>query len=92
MLIVTSVFPEKTQNLGGGVFNTILQIRNAVGLAAGGVIAASVSERGGKLGSDRAVLKGYHAIFWACLAASLLVGGVRMAGLRKAGKVGLKVD
>lgn len=91
MLIVTSVFPEKTQSLAGGVFNTISQIGNAVGLAAGGVIASSVSA-----GSERAgvgaLLKGYQATFWAAFAASLLVGFISLGGLRKAGKVGLKVD
>lgn len=93
MLIVTSVFPEKTQSLAGGVFNTISQIGNAVGLAAGGVIASVVSSSAGgeKRGSD-ALLKGYHATFWAALAASLVVGVISLGGLRKAGKVGLKVD
>ncbi|RDW75844.1 hypothetical protein BP5796_06665 [Coleophoma crateriformis] len=43
MLIITSVFPHKTQSLAGGVFNTISQVGNAVGLAVGGVIAATVA-------------------------------------------------
>lgn len=93
MLIVTSVFPEKTQSLAGGVFNTISQIGNAVGLAAGGVIASSVtSNAGSKKGGTEALLKGYQATFWAAFAASLLVAIISLGGLRKAGKVGLKVE
>ena len=92
MLIITSSFPAKTQSLAGGVFNTISQIGNAVGLAAGGVIAASVTAGKGGAKSRSAVLEGYHGTFWACFGAGLLVAVVSMAGLRKAGKVGLKVD
>ena len=89
MLIVTSVFPEKTQSLAGGVFNTISQIGNAVGLAVGGVIASTLESGKGDVNS---LVKGYHATFWAAFAASMLVGVVSLGGLRKAGKVGLKTD
>lgn len=89
MLIVTSVFPQKTQSLAGGVFNTISQIGNAVGLAVGGVIASTVNRGKGDIHS---LVRGYHATFWAALAASLIVGVISLGGLRKAGKVGQKVD
>jgi len=90
MLIITSSFPLKTQSLAGGVFNTISQIGNAVGLAVGGVIASSVKGAGRQ--DVRSLVKGYHATFWACLCGSVLVGIVGLAGLRKAGRVGVKVD
>jgi len=92
MLIVTSVFPPQTQSLAGGVFNTVSQIGNAVGLAAGGVIAASVTASEGRSANAEALLKGYHATFWACFTACAVVGIVSMTGLRRAGKVGLKID
>ena len=92
MLIITSSFPAETQSLAGGVFNTISQIGNAVGLAAGGVIASSVTAGKGGTESKSGVLEGYHATFWACFATSLLVGVLSLGGLRKVGKVGLKTD
>ncbi|KAH7327420.1 major facilitator superfamily domain-containing protein [Rhexocercosporidium sp. MPI-PUGE-AT-0058] len=42
-LIITSSFPPTKQSLAGGVFNTVSQIGNSVGLTVGAVIAASVS-------------------------------------------------
>jgi hypothetical protein len=36
--------------------------------------------------------KGYRATFWAAFGATLLVGVVSCARLRRAGKVGLKAD
>ncbi|KAH8602208.1 efflux pump protein [Bisporella sp. PMI_857] len=92
MLIITSSFPKETQSLAGGVFNTISQIGNAVGLAAGGVVASSVTASKGGQNSKTGVLEGYHATFWTCFGAAVLVAVVSMVGLRKAGKVGLKVD
>lgn len=93
MLIITSVFPHKTQSLAGGVFNTISQVGNAVGLAIGGVIAASVATSQENVEtSTSSLLAGYDATFWACLGTSAFVGLVSILGLRKAGKVGLKND
>jgi MFS family permease len=91
MLITISVFPPETQSLAGGVFNTVSQIGNAIGLAAGGVIAASVTA-GSNQAPEAALLRGYRATFWAGFAACAVVGFVSMMGLRKAGRVGLKVD
>lgn len=96
-LIITSSFPPTKQSLAGGVFNTVSQIGNSVGLTVGAVIAASVSgtssshDASGKAGDDL-LLKGYRATFYACFAAMGLVAVGSMWGLRKAGRVGLKSD
>ncbi len=44
-LLITSVFPEKTQALAGGVFNTISQIGKSVSLALASLIANNVTAR-----------------------------------------------
>ncbi|KAL2074505.1 hypothetical protein VTL71DRAFT_8283 [Oculimacula yallundae] len=82
-LIITSSFPPTKQSLAGGVFNTVSQIGNSVGLIVGAVIAASVSSsstsnsygRSGKLANsdEYVLLNGYRATFYACFAAMALV-------------------
>lgn len=42
-LVITGVFPAKTQALAGGVFNTVAQIGKSVGLALSAVIATSIT-------------------------------------------------
>jgi nitrate/nitrite transporter NarK len=89
-LLITSVFPAKTQGLAGGVFNTVSQIGKSVGLALVALIANQVtlaSDHQDKR-SPEALLKGYRASFWflfGLCSTSLLVS---VWGLRKIGKVG----
>lgn len=103
-LIISSAFPSNKQSLAGGIFNTVAQIGNSVGLTIGAVISASVSgvskghgensaNKSGSIGLDELqLLKGFRATFWMCFAALSLVVLVSAGGLRKAGKVGLKKD
>jgi len=93
-LVITSIFPPKTHGLAGGVFNTISNIGGSVGLAVTAVVASSVSMREqGKGESGREMLMdGYRATFWLCFGAEILVLGIVGFGLRKIGKVGIKVD
>ena len=93
-LVITSVFPSKTQGLAGGVFNTLAQIGTSVGLGLTAVIASSVTNGSGvkDKSSAEALLKGYRATFWACFAAMVLMLGVSGMGLKRIGKVGLKTD
>jgi predicted ABC-type sugar transport system permease subunit len=42
-LVIVSVFPSKTQALAGGVFNTVAQIGESIGLATSAVVASSVT-------------------------------------------------
>ena len=65
-LLITSVFPAKTQALAGGVFNTVSQIGKAVGLALVAVIASTVTAESrfvDKL-SPEALMEGYRATWW----------------------------
>jgi MFS family permease len=93
-LVITSVFPAKTQALAGGVFNTIAQIGKSVGLATGAVIASSVTEHSrypDKTGPP-ALMQGFRATFWYLFALSCVTGPVFVWGLKGIGKVGVKRD
>lgn len=94
LLIVSDVFPPKTQALAGAVFNTLSMVGVSIGLTTMSVISTTVTKESGvKDGSSpETLLKGYRATFWACFAwmvTACLVGGF---GLRKLGKVGVKKD
>ncbi|TKA27046.1 hypothetical protein B0A50_05237 [Salinomyces thailandicus] len=93
-LVITSAFPEKTQALAGGVFNTVSQIGKSVGLALVAVIASSVTARSGQAvnASPVALLEGYHATFWFIFALTLTTIAICLWGLRNIGKVGHKQD
>ena len=91
-LVITSAFPEKTQALAGGVFNTVAQIGKSVGLALSAVIAGSIT-----LQSDfpdkhgpKALMEGYRAAFWFTLSVTVTTLVVSLWGLRNIGKIGLK--
>ncbi|TDZ24512.1 putative MFS-type transporter [Colletotrichum orbiculare MAFF 240422] len=93
-LLVTSLFPSRTQGVAGGVYNTIAQIGKSVGLASSGTIASAVTARSAVADKESppALLDGYRASFWYCFAlygATLLV---TVWGLRKIGKVGVKKE
>ncbi|KAJ9137791.1 MFS general substrate transporter [Coniochaeta hoffmannii] len=95
LIVVSDVFPPRTQALAGAVFNTLSMLGVSVGLTTMSVISSTVAREaeGTEGGGDgEALLKGYRATFWACFAwmvAACFVGGV---GLRKLGKVGVKKD
>ncbi|KAL9108189.1 MAG: hypothetical protein Q9227_007044 [Pyrenula ochraceoflavens] len=93
-LVITSVFPAKTQGLAGGVFNTISQVGKSVGLATSAVIASSITVHASNAGQDRkqALLQGYHGAWWYCFAMNAVVLVICLFGLRGIGKVGLKRD
>ena len=93
-LVITSIFPPKTHGLAGGVFNTISNIGGSVGLAVTAVVASSVSmkEQGKGESGPEILMDGYRATFWLCFGAEILVLGIVGFGLRKIGKVGIKVD
>ncbi|KAI9837840.1 MAG: hypothetical protein M1819_006774 [Sarea resinae] len=93
-LVITSVFPPRTHGLAGGVFNTLSQIGNSVGLAVTAILASSVTARShpANKSSPEALMQGYRATFWACLGAMLLTVLISACGLRRIGKVGLKKE
>ncbi|KAK4447165.1 major facilitator superfamily domain-containing protein [Podospora aff. communis PSN243] len=94
LIIVSDVFPVRTQALAGAVFNTLSQLGVSIGLTTMSVISASATQKSGL--SDKhspgALMEGYRAAFWtlfAWMVGACLVGAF---GLRKVGKVGLKKD
>lgn len=96
-LAITSLFPVRTQALAGGVFNTLAQIGNSVGLAITSIVAASVtaSERShetGKVDVTGTLWDGYRATFWTCFGAYVVSSLICAGGMRGLGKVGLKVE
>jgi MFS family permease len=93
-LVITSIFPPETHGLAGGVFNTISNIGGSVGLAITAVVASSVTmaEKGKGESATEMLMDGYRATFWLCFGANILVLGVIGFGLRKIGKVGIKID
>ncbi|KAK4574007.1 hypothetical protein LTR86_001768 [Recurvomyces mirabilis] len=93
-LLITSVFPAKTQALAGGVFNTISQVGKAVGLALVAVIASSVTTNSDYVLKDSpdALMEGYRATFWFGFASVVATVMLSAWGLRSIGKVGHKRD
>jgi MFS family permease len=91
-LVITSVFPAKTQGLAGGVFNTVAQIGKSVGLATSGVIAASITEhsRYREKESPEALMAGFRAAFWYLFTLSCATGLMFIWGLKGIGRVGMK--
>ncbi|WQF81085.1 Putative major facilitator superfamily, MFS transporter superfamily [Colletotrichum destructivum] len=93
-LLITSLFPARTQGVAGGVYNTIAQIGKSVGLASSGAIASAVTARSGvaNKASPAALLEGYRASYWYCLGLYGATLVVTVWGLRKIGKVGVKKE
>jgi nitrate/nitrite transporter NarK len=93
-LLITSMFPPKTQALAGGVFNTIAQIGKSVGMATTAVIASSITEHSDVVNknSPDGLLIGYKAAFWYCFALCISTMVVSAWGLWSIGKVGMKRD
>jgi MFS family permease len=97
-LLITTIFPPQTHGLAGGVFNTISNIGNSVGLALTAIIASTVTMAKSKndaVASDahrQHLMDGYRATFWFCFGANIVVLAIIGFGLRKIGKVGVKID
>jgi MFS family permease len=93
-LVITSAFPDRTQALAGGVFNTVAQVGKSVGLAISAVIANSISESVEHSGKPHTLvlLDGYRGAWWFCLGSCASVVVVSIFGLRNIGKLGVKRD
>lgn len=94
ILLVSEVFPDRTQALAGAVFNTVTQFGQAMGLALMGVVSGSVTHnsRYADKNAPGALLAGYRAGFWTCTGFMALTCFIGALGLRKSGRVGLKRD
>jgi len=92
-LIITSLFPSRTQGVAGGVYNTIAQIGRSVGITTSALIASSTTAKLSSASQDgSALLAGYQAAFWYCLALYGVTLIVIWWGLRSVGKVGAKTE
>lgn len=94
LLVVSDVFPTRTQALAGAVFNTVAQFGTGTGLTLMAVISSSATQKSGqrnKLGSE-ALMVGYRASFWAAFAWMVVACVIGAFGLRRMGKVGVKRD
>lgn len=94
LLVVSDVFPARTQALAGAVFNTVAQFGTSIGLTIMAVISASIT-KGSKLqekNSPDALMLGYRASFWAAFAWMGMACFIGAFGLRRIGMVGLKRD
>lgn len=94
LILVSDVFPQRTQALAGALFNTVTQLGVSIGLTTMSVISATVSREadGRDKHGPEALMEGYRATFWACFAWMVTVCIVGGFGLRKLGKVGVKKD
>lgn len=92
LIVVSDVFPERTQALAGAVFNTVAYFGLSLGINLLQVVSLLVTK--GTQYRDKeapeARLKGYQASFWAMFGATIVCAGICAGGLRGIGKVGLK--
>lgn len=94
-LIISRVFPPSSQAVAGGVFNTVSQLGNSIGLAVTAAIAASVTahaemDGGGMSGNE--LERGYTSAFWTIFAGLIVACLASLWGLRRVGKVGEKLE
>ena len=89
-LVIAGAFSVQQQALAGGVFNSIAQMGNSVGLGVCATIAASTTGED-SMGPDQ-LLRGYRAAFWTMFASTIIVCAISLLGLGKGGKVGRKED
>lgn len=93
LIVVSNVFPEDTQSLGGAVFNTAAQFGNSLGLTVMQVVSTLTAKgEPGAAGSPEKLMAGYRATFWTMFALMVSCAFVSTFGLRRAGKVGAKRD
>lgn len=94
LLIISSIFPTRTQALGGAVFNTCAQLGTSIGLTITSVIADSRTAASPDVDktSPAALMTGYRAAFWALFAWMVIVCLTAIFGLRRVGKIGMKQD
>lgn len=92
LIVVSDVFPEKTQALAGAVFNTVAYFGLSLGINLLQVVSLLVTKGTSYRDEEgmEARLRGYRASFWAMFGASMVCAGVCVVGLRGIGKVGLK--
>ena len=91
-LIVSDAFPEHTQALAGGVFNTVAQFGTSFGIGLASVVASSISVNLEGQGKSRqyVLAEGYNAAWWFLLGMTALTLFISLWGLRNVPRLGLK--
>ena len=91
-LIITDAFPERTQALAGGVFNTVAQFGKTFGLGLSSVVANSIwIKLEGKGHTRQYVLaEGYNAAWWFILGITAITILISLWGLRSVPRLGVK--
>jgi MFS family permease len=94
LIVVSEVFPERTQALAGAVFNTVAYFGMSMGLNSMQVVSLLVTNgtQYRDKSSPAALLQGYRASFWAMFGMTAFCSLLCVLGLRNVGKVGLKRD
>ena len=94
LLVVSDVFPTRTQALAGAVFNTVAQFGTSTGLMVMAVVSTSATTKSKYQDKTKpeALMVGYRASFWAAFSWIIVACVIGAFGLRKVGKVGLKKD
>lgn len=93
LLVISDIFPPRTQALAGAVFSTVTQLGTSIGLTVMAVIASSVSQKEkATVSSQERLMAGYRASFWVAFAWMVLASVIGCFGLRGIGKIGLKRD
>ncbi len=89
-----SIFSPKTQIVTGGAFNIVSQTGKNVSLALTALVAYEVIANSAFIDkqSPEALLIGYRAAFWFCVALTVTSLCVTVWGLRMIGNVGRKID
>lgn len=92
LLVVSEIFPDKTQSLAGAVFSTAGQFGQSMGLAIVGIIANTVTQNSGYANTESpsALEIGYRAGFWTLFGMTLAIALLAILGLRNVGKIGLE--
>ncbi|ORX35560.1 putative MFS transporter [Kockovaella imperatae] len=92
LVVISEIFPEDKQALGGAVFNMVAQFGNALGLSIMQIVSMLVKAEREREGDPAALMSSYRASFWTMfgmMLACALWGGL---GLRRTGKIGLHRD
>ncbi|CAD0114084.1 unnamed protein product, partial [Aureobasidium uvarum] len=92
ILVISAVFPPRTQALGGAVFNTCSQLGTSIGLTITAVVADSRTAATTSDDLSHTLMVGYRLVFWVLFGWMVLVCLTGAFGLRNIGKIGTKQD
>ncbi|KAG6004676.1 hypothetical protein E4U21_000831 [Claviceps maximensis] len=92
LIIISDNFSDDTQALAGAVFNTASQFGQALSIGVMQIVSTLVTKNSGASDKTLAVMEGLRASFWTMFGFMMLCVVLGASGLRKTGRVGLKVE